>query len=237
MRGLAAALMLVIAGAGQGITHGLAASSTPPAPAISPEEAHAGCVHTQLRACMISLGTAFWFDMNVVTAQIAKRNEVDVNGRTANRKIVVDVKVPKRGELIGITLVLASPSPNDEVVKIELALPNNPDLAHTGSEYDTTQLYDAVSVLLGDRCPGLDKMTLYRFYENGIKPKEVTKTRITGTRGTSDYTTQTTDTGAVPFCGATFSLHRETSWYGPVDIPGKLLDKALSHAVSTLTIE
>jgi hypothetical protein len=54
MRGLAA-LMLVIVGAGQGLA---ASSTTPPASAISPEEAHAGCVHTQLRACMISLGSA-----------------------------------------------------------------------------------------------------------------------------------------------------------------------------------
>jgi hypothetical protein len=233
MRGLAAALMLVIAGTGQGI----AASSTPQTPAISPEEARAGCVHTQLRACMISLGTVFWFDMNVVTAQIAKRNELDVNGRAAHRKIFVDAKVPKRGELIGITLVLASPAPNDEVVRVELALPGNPDVAHTASEYDATQLYDAVSVVLGNRCPNLDKLTLYRFYENSIKPKEVTKTQVTGTKGTSDYTTQTTDSGAVPFCCATFSRHRETSWFGPPDIPGKLLGKAQSHAVSTLTIE
>jgi hypothetical protein len=234
MRGLAAALMLVIAGVGQGLA---ASSSTPPAPAISPEEARAGCLHTQLRACMISLGSAFWFDMSVVTAQIARRNELDINGRTAHRKIFVDAKVPKRGELIGITLVLASPAPNDEVIRIELALPVNPDIAHTESEYDTTQLYDAVSVLLGNRCPNLDKMALYRFYENGIKPKEVTKTQITGTRGTSDYTTQTTDTGAVPFCGATFSLHSETGWYGPPDVPGKFLGKAQSHAVSTISIE
>ena len=234
MRGLTAALMLVIAGAG----HGLAASSqTPPAPAFSPEEAHAGCVHTQLRACTISLGTAFWFDMNVVTAQIARRNELDVNGRTAHRKIFVDAKVPGRGELIGITLVLASPAPNDEVVRVDLALPGNPDVAHTAAEYDATQLYDAVSVLLGNRCPNLDKMALYRFYENSIKPKEVTKTQVTGTRGTSDYTTQTTDTGPVPFCGATFSLHRETAWYGPPEVPGKFLSKAQSHAVSTITIE
>src|SRR5580658_3935768 len=105
MRGLAAALMLVIVGAGQGIA---ASSSTPPVPAISPEEAHAGCVHTQLRACVISLGTAFWFDMNVVTAQIAKRNELDVNGHTAHRKIIVDAKLPKHRETINITLTLAS---------------------------------------------------------------------------------------------------------------------------------
>jgi hypothetical protein len=235
MRGLAAALMLVIAWAGQGIAQG--ASSTSQAPAISPEEAHAGCVHTQLRACMISLGTAFWFDMNVVTARIAKRNELDVNGGTAHRTIFVDAKVPKRGELIGILLVLASPAPNDEVVRIVLSLPGNPDVARTASEYDATQLYDAVSVLLGNRCPGLDKTTLYRFYENSIKTKEVTKTQVTGSNGTSDYTTQTTDTGPVPFCGATFSVHRETGWYGPAEIPGRFLSKAQSHAVSTITIE
>ena len=30
---------------------------------------------------MITLGSVLWFDMNVVAAEIAKRNELDVNGR------------------------------------------------------------------------------------------------------------------------------------------------------------
>jgi hypothetical protein len=231
MRILAAAIV-GIAWAGQGI----AAS---PSPTVSPEEAHAGCLHTDLRPCMISLGSALWFDMNFVTAQIAKRNELDVNGRTAHRKIIVDAKLPKHRETINITLTLASPAPNDQVVKIELTLPEDPELAHTESEYDRTQLYDAVSVVLGNRCPGLDKMALYRFYENSIKPREVAKTDA-AKPGTSGVTKQTMETGKIPFCGAMFSLHREAEWYGAQD-PSKDVDKvqrrALTQALSTLEIE
>ncbi len=87
MRVLVAAAAMLVALAGQG----MAASSTP---ALSPEDAHAGCLHTDLRRCMISLGSAFWFNMDYVTKQIAKRNELDVNGRPAHRKIAVDAKVP-----------------------------------------------------------------------------------------------------------------------------------------------
>jgi len=74
-----------------GIEYGGPASADP---GYTAEEAHTGCYHTQLRACMISLGTAFWFDMRTVAPQIAKRNELDVNGRTAHRKITIDAQSP-----------------------------------------------------------------------------------------------------------------------------------------------
>jgi hypothetical protein len=222
--------MLLIAGmAGQGIA---AASS----PAVTPEDAHAGCVRTDLRACMISLGSAFWFDMNLAVAQIARRNELDVNGRTAHRQIVIDAKLPHRHEQIGITLTLGSPAPNDQVVKVEVTLPEDPELAHTASDYDKTQLYDVVSVVLGNRCPNLDKLMLYRFYENSIKPRETPVTQ-TGQKSGFDDTKQTMEAGPVPFCGTSFRLHREAEWYGPPDIPERPLRKALKRALSTIEIE
>lgn len=236
MRGLAAAMLLFVAVAGQG----RAASSNPPAPVISPEDAHAGCVHTDLRRCMISLGSAFWFEMNLVTRQIARRNELDVNGKTAHRDIVIDVKLPNGLERFGVTLTLASPAPNDEVVKIALTLPRDPELAHTASEYDRTLLYDAVSVLLGGRCPSLDKMTLYRFYENSLKPLEKPKIE-TRSDGAYRWVRSRVDTGPVPFCGAMFSVHRDADWLGPyLGIPGPdeaIVERGVLKGQLTIVIE
>ncbi|HEU0218303.1 MAG TPA: hypothetical protein VFQ90_16740 [Stellaceae bacterium] len=206
-----------------GIGHGLAASA---GPGYTAEEAHAGCYHTQLRACVISLGTAFWFDMPTVAAQIAKRNELDVNGRTAHRKITIDAHLPGQVDMIGISLTLTSPSPNDRVEKIVLNLPGDLEEAHTVSEYDSLRFYDVVSVVLGSHCPGLDRLALYRFYENSIKPHEVIKADVQK-YGIFHYTRQTVDTEPMPFCGAMFSLHAVSEFNGTPGMPNRN-PKALS---------
>jgi len=72
------------------------ASAASPTQAITPEDKRAGCLHNDLRPCMIALGSTLWFDMKLVAPQIAKRNELDVNGRTAHRKIAIDAAVPGR---------------------------------------------------------------------------------------------------------------------------------------------
>ncbi len=207
-----------------------------PGPTASPEEAHAGCLHTQLRACMISLGSALWFNMDLAAAQIAKRNELDINGRTAHRRIDIGAKVPGHTETIDITLTLASPAPNDQVVSVAVSLPDNPDLARTESEYDKTYLYDVVSVVLGERCPHLDKLALYRFYENSIKPREVAKVE-SDRHGSVAQSKRTVDTPKTPFCGAWFSLHSVFEWYGPPDGPSRLLPRGPITSESTIIIE
>lgn len=220
MRRLAAAVMLLlVAAAGQGFA---ASSSSVVPPTVSPEDARAGCLHTDLRRCMISLGSAFWFQMSVVAAQIARRNEPDVNGNTApsTRRIGMQARLPGETMMFGLTLTLASPAPNDEVVKIALELPLDPELAHTASEYDRTLLYDVVSVVLGSRCPSLDRLALYRFFENTIKPKEVVKTDIRK-YGIFHFTKQTVDTERLPFCGALFSVHRRDEFDGTPDMPNR----------------
>ena len=237
MRIGAAAIVLLLTAAGQG----LAASSSPPVPpGISPEDARAGCVHTDLRRCMISLGTAFWFDMTRAAAEIAGRNEVDVNGNTAHRRIIIDAKIPLQSGAFGVTLTLASPAPNDEVVKVALTLPSDPDLAHTGSEYDRTLLYDVVSVVLGNRCPSLDRMALYRFYENSIKPLEKPKIE-TRSEGPYRWVRSRVDTAPLPFCGAVFSVHRDAEWLGPyLGIPGPneaIVRRSTRKGLLTIDIE
>jgi hypothetical protein len=216
MRVPAAAIVLVLA-AGAGQT--MAASSTPaPAPQVSPEEKTAGCMHIDLRRCMITLGSALWFDMNKVAPEIALRNEPDVNGNTAHRRIGITAGAPGHIEHFGIILTLASPAPNDTVVKAEVWLPSDPEVAHTQSEYDKTFLYDAVTPLLGNRCPGLERMALYRFYENELKPRETSQTEVQ-THGIFHHTVKTNDTGQIPFCGALFTLHRRAEWDGTPDFP------------------
>lgn len=234
-----AAVMLLLAVSGQGIA---ASSSAPPAPAISPEDAHAGCVRTALRRCVISLGSAFWFQMELVAPQIARRNELDVNGKPAqtNRRIVIDARLPNDQTMFGVTLTLASPAPNDEVVKVALTLPGDPDLAHTASEYDRTLLYDVVSAVLGNHCPSLDKMALYRFYENSIKPLETPKIE-TRTDGPYHWVRSRVEVGPLPFCGAMFSIHRDADWIGPrLGIPGPneaIMGRSLVKGRLTIDIE
>ena len=194
------------------------ASAASPTQAITPEDKRAGCLHNDLRPCMIALGSTLWFDMKLVAPQIAKRNELDVNGRTAHRKIAIDAAVPGRHEMISIVLTLASPAPNDQVVKAEVMLPEDPDMAHTASEYDRTFLYDAVSVLFGKNCPGLDRLALYRFYENSLKPREIVKTEVPK-NDIVNRTKMIVDTDKVPFCGVMFSLHRRVEWNGTPDFP------------------
>jgi hypothetical protein len=191
----------------------------PAAPPVSEEETYAGCIHTDLRPCMISLGSALWFDMNRVAAIIAKRNELDVNGRTAHRNIGMITAVPGHTERIGITLTLASPAPNDTVVKVEIELPWDPELAHTPSEYDKTFLFDVLVPVLGRSCPGLDRLTLYRFFENQVKPREITQ-QHDDKRGLFNHTVAETDTGPIPFCGTSFRFHRHTEWEGTPEIHG-----------------
>jgi hypothetical protein len=187
-------------------------------PGVSPEEAHAGCIHKDLRPCMITLGAALYFDMNLAAKQIALRNELDVNGKTAHRTIVIDASAPGHHEPIGIILTLASPVPNDTVVKAEIWLPVDPDTAHTQSDYDKTYLYDVVAPLLGQNCPGLDRLGLYRFYENSLKPREIVKTELFK-RGIFTHTVKTVDTEKVAFCGVMFSVHKRGEWDGPPENP------------------
>ena len=126
--------------------------------------------------------------------------------------------MPRKTERFHITLTLASPAPNDTVVKAEIFLVGDVDLAHTESEYDATMLYAAVSPLLGNGCPGLQKLALYRFFENTLKPREVKKTEILQ-NGIFHRTRETVDTDKIVFCGALFRIAAVSTWNGTPEFP------------------
>jgi hypothetical protein len=198
------------------------AASKSPAPQYTQEEAHTGCMHTDLRPCMITLGAALMFDMNAVAPQIAKRNELDVNGKTAHRTIVIAASAPGHPvDRAGIILTLASPAPNDTVIKSEVWLPADPQDAHTPSEYDKTLMFDAVAPLLGNRCPSLDRTTLYRFFENTVKPAEIVKVDQQQKSGFFQHVVETADANGLTFCDVQFSFHRHVEWDATAQSPEK----------------
>ena len=224
MRAVAlAAIIAVLAGGA-----GRAKEPAQAAPPVSAEDAHAGCLHSDLRQCMITLASALWFDMNQVAPAIAHRNDLDVNGRVAHRTIGLQASVPGHLQYFHIVLTLAAPAPNDLVVKTRLYLPADPGLSHTQAEYDSTQIYDLVALLLGNHCPALDRLTLYRFFENEVKPKIDVATRIKRYDNFS-RTSQEAHVGPLPFCGVSFSYHRGAEWNGLPDAPGPRLFAAESY--------
>jgi hypothetical protein len=219
MRGLAGAVVIAL-----GLNAGAVPAQSLP-PGVTPQEAHAGCMHTDLRSCMITLGMVLSFDMTLVAKQIAKRNELDVNGKTAHRAISIVAQMPGHHDSIAVVLTLASPAPNDMVIAAEYWPFTDPDTAHTQSEYDSMFLYDVVSALLGTRCPSLDRLGLYRFYENSLKPLEIVKTEIFK-RGIFNHTVQTVDTDKVAFCGVRFSVHKRSEFDGVPDSPASRAPKS-----------
>jgi hypothetical protein len=74
--------------------------------------------------------------------------------------------------------------------------------------------------VLGSHCPKLDRLALYRFYENSIKPREVVKTSVQK-YGIFHYTRQSVDTEPMSFCGAMFSLHSTTEYNGAPSMPNR----------------
>ena len=214
MRILAAAVVALLAGIGQGI----AASASP---GYTAEEAHAGCYHTDLRVCVISLGTVFWFDMTTVAAQIAKRNELDVNGHTAHRKIVIDARLPGHTDY-------HRDHPDPGLAGAQR--PDRQDRAGPARRPRARAHRNGIRSHAALRCRrGGARQPLSRarpagalplLRENSIKPREIVKSSVQK-YGIFHYTWQTVDTEPMPFCGAMFSLHGATEFNGTPDMPNR----------------
>lgn len=93
-------------------------------------------------------------------------------------------------------------------------------------------------MVLGSRCPSLDKTALYRFFENTLKPLEKPKVE-TRTDGPYHWVRWGVDTGPAPFCGAMFSLRRASDWQGPRLGPAKAYERIEGTAITKgrLTID
>jgi hypothetical protein len=126
--------------------------------------------------------------------------------------------VPGHVARFHITLTLGSSPPSDTIVKVETTLPFDPNLARTQAEYDRTEFYDVVGPLLGNHCSALDRLMLYRFFENEVKPRIKVETKVRK-YGIFNHTTQSGQAGPVPFCGFSFTYRSWGSWNGTPDAP------------------
>ncbi len=93
---------------------------------------------------------------------------------------------------------------NDIVTKVSLSLPSDPDSARSEEDYAKTGLYEGVMLLFGSDCPVLDRMTVYRFFQNDVKPKVERSGKDIEIGMTNATETYSGHSKGIPFCGRTF---------------------------------
>ncbi|MBV9858758.1 MAG: hypothetical protein JO038_01430 [Alphaproteobacteria bacterium] len=195
------------------LSFGPSGRAAQPAPA---PEARAGCVGTALGACIVSLGAALSFDPNLLASQVARRNETDVNGRPISRTISLYAKVPGHLDGSEILLHLAAPAPNDTIARVAASLPADPIFARSEEEYDRTLLFPLMKALLGNRCLELDRIALYRFFENSVKPRIVSEKKL-AKQGLFKRSQEFAHADKLAYCGASFSYTRTAQWNGDLN--------------------
>jgi len=170
-----------------------------------------GCLHQPLAACVAWLAqnmtvTSDWDAQRAIAAQ----PQVDVNGKPIAGPTMAQVlgKIPGLGllpSMPGDVTASMDLAPDKTVKSIEISLPHDPAQAKTAEEYARTGLWQAVNMMVGPPCAGMDEQATYRFFENSVKPtishpkKDVTIDDIHAS------TTFFTHSGDIAFCGHKFS--------------------------------
>ncbi len=72
---------------------------------------------------------------------------------------------------------------SDNVKSVDARLPSSPDFVVTEQEYDKTYLYEVKEAVFGSTCDAMDKLAVYRFFQNRIKPSSQTIRRKDGILG------------------------------------------------------
>jgi hypothetical protein len=134
---------------------------------------------------------------------------------------------PRTGDFAMVTISLAGGGISK--VQAFVHVPWNLSIAHTEEEYDKAGLYEVIEGILGTECPSLDKLQVYRFLENTVKPK------ISSPEKTTSYdlgirTNFSESTPEIPFCGKQFSYHYNIG----SDTDDITLDNP--HGVSSITV-
>ena len=173
-----------------------------------------GCVDRSIDVCGASLAAAMPKDRGLIEAAM-RRSGVDVNGRPiARRAISVSGVVPGH---VGRLLLVLYPGSDNVVASAEAVLQDDPITARTETDYERTGLYEAVTLLLGDRCPQADPIHVYRYFQNYVKPRLVTE-KTESKPGMVGRNTLTTRAAGLPFCGVQFSFTRSAQWTGTADL-------------------
>ncbi|MGC2411748.1 MAG: hypothetical protein WA459_03500 [Stellaceae bacterium] len=199
---------LLLCGLALGITAGAYATSAIAAPPADGP----GCLGVTAEECVRWLRATMTLDESFLAASLARRHQVDVNGRPLGPGLVtIDGKLPGRLEQFVILLHLG---PDDRVHSVESNLLLNLIEVHTEEVYDQSALYDIVWRLVGRRCPGIAKLELYRFFENSVKPR-ITHQQEDLSSGLHGLHRMVSHAGGVPFCGGvTLAYTNLLQWRG-----------------------
>ena len=142
----------------------IAACATPSAHAQDDK-----CISATVPACTQAI--AKYFDTDHTYGD--EPAKIDVNGKP----IGVDNTVLIMGHFHGDTsrskggTIDLTKDANGNVKGLTVTLPSSPHFAKTEDEYAATRLFEAASLALGSDCPLLGKpVTLFRFFENTVKP-------------------------------------------------------------------
>lgn len=185
-----------------------------PAIAIGPSDGP-GCLGVKAEECVRWLRATMTLDESFVAEAMARRHQVDVNGRPlGGGLVVVNGKLPERPEQFVILLHLR---PDDIVRRVESNLTINLIDARTEPDYDRSGLYQIVWRVLGRRCAGLNKLDLFRFFENSVKPR-IRQEQQDLSRGLWGLHRVVSHAAAVPYCGVSFAYTTLTEWRGSAEM-------------------
>ena len=173
-----------------------------------------GCLGVALAECVGWLRATMTLDEGLLADSLARRNQVDVNGRPLGAGlVVVNGSLPERPEQFVILLRLG---PGGIVTRAESNLTIRLTDARTEGDYDRSGLYPIVSRLLGRRC-AVVKLDLYRFFENAVKPR-IRQEQEDLSKGLWGVHRLVWHAAGVPYCGVSFGYTGLTEWRGSADI-------------------
>jgi hypothetical protein len=194
---------------------GLFAGASPHAASAFGPADGPGCLGVRVEQCLGWLRATMQVDESFLANALAERHQVDVNGRPVGGGLVtVNAKLPDRVDQFVILLHLR---PDDMVARIESNLLINLIDARSEPVYDQSGFYDIVWRLLGRRCAGLQKLDLYRFFENAVKPR-IRQEQKDLARGLWGLHRLISHAAGVPYCGTSFSYTNLTEWRGSADM-------------------
>ena len=185
-----------------------------PAIAVGPGDGP-GCLGVTVMECVAWLGATMALDENSLAQALARRHEVDVNGRPLGSGLVIlNGRLPERPEQFVLLLRLG---PGDTVRRVEANLTVRLTDARTEAIYDQSGFYGIVWRVLGRRCPGIAKLELYRFFENSVKPR-IRQEQQDLSKGLWGVHKLISHAAGVPYCGVSFGYTGMTEWRGSSDI-------------------
>ena len=183
------------------------ASASPPSVTPASEVSSGGCVGRKLDECLAYVEHAITIESvgDNVEEQRQNNKRTDVNGKRLSKFL----RVSLFGHLPGFEsrqgqLVVIEYDMSDTVTNVSVTLPSDPESAESEEEYAKTALYEGVKLLFGSACPASDRMSVYRFFQNDVKPKVKHEGKDIEVGMTSASETYAGSAKGIPFCGRTF---------------------------------